>query len=143
MRLSEILTLRWSYVDEERSCLNLPDSKTGAQSIQLNGPALRVFHAIPRSSGNAFVIAGQKEGAHPVNSEQPWRHFRALAELEDVPLHDLRYSFASLGAEGGIGLPLIGGLRGHTRASTTARYAHLAADPLKQADELIGYRSMP
>lgn len=137
-RLSEILTLRWSYVDEERSCLNLPDSKTGAKSIQLNGPALRVLYTLPRSSGNPFVIAGQKQGAHLVNLEKPWRHIRALSELEDVRLHDLRHSFASIGAGVGLGLPLIGGLLGHTQAATTARYAHLAADPLKQANELIG-----
>jgi integrase len=137
-RLSEILTLRWSYLDEDRACLNLPDSKTGAKSIHLNEPALRVLGALPRSMDNPFVIAGRKQGAHLVNLEKPWRQIREHAGIGDVRLHDLRHSFASVGAGAGLGLPIIGGLLGHTQASTTARYAHLAADPLKHANEVIG-----
>ena len=41
---------------------------------------------------------------------------------------------------GGLTLPLIGGLLGHRQPQTTARYAHLAADPLKAAAELVGSR---
>lgn len=137
-RLSEILTLRWTYLDEERACLNLPDSKSGAKSIHLNEPALRVLRALPRALGNPFVIAGKKQGAHLVNLEKPWRQIRDHAGIGDVRLHDLRHSDASVGAGVGLGLPIIGGLLGHTQAATTARYAHLAADPLKQANEIIG-----
>ena len=75
-----------------------------------------------------------------MNLEKPWRRIRAKAELEGVRLHDLRHSFASFGAGAGLGLPIIGALLGHTQAATTARYAHLAADPLKQANDLIGAR---
>jgi integrase len=45
----------------------------------------------------------------------------------------LRHSFASVGAAGGASLPIIGALLGHTQAQTTARYAHLADDPLQAA----------
>jgi site-specific recombinase XerD len=57
-----------------------------------------------------------------------------------VRLHDLRHSFASMAVAGGLSLPIIGALLGHTQPATTARYAHLAADPLKQATDLIGRR---
>ncbi len=63
-----------------------------------------------------------------------------MAGLDDVRLHDLRHSFASVGAAGGLSLPMIGALLGHTQAATTQRYAHLAADPLKQAADMIGER---
>jgi site-specific recombinase XerD len=52
----------------------------------------------------------------------------------------LRHSFASVAVGGGASLPLIGGLLGHAAPSTTARYAHLAADPLKAVAELVGTR---
>ena len=45
-----------------------------------------------------------------------------------------------LGAGGGFGLPIIGKLLGHTQASTTQRYAHLDADPLRRASDAIGGR---
>jgi integrase len=43
-----------------------------------------------------------------------------------------------MGAGAGLGLPIIGALLGHSQAATTQRYAHLAADPLRQASNLIG-----
>lgn len=58
--------------------------------------------------------------------------------LTDVRLHDLRHSFASVAASGGMSLPMIGKLLGHTQAATTARYAHLADDPIRAANEAIG-----
>ncbi|MEE8533265.1 MAG: tyrosine-type recombinase/integrase [Alphaproteobacteria bacterium] len=137
-RLSEILTLKWAHVDFERACLRLPDSKTGSKVIHLNAPALAVLSAIERHEGNPYVIVGQKRGAHLVNIQQPWRAIRERAGLSDVRLHDLRHSFASVGAGAGLGLPMIGALLGHREAATTARYSHLAADPLKQANDAIG-----
>ena len=60
--------------------------------------------------------------------------------LMDLRLHDLRHSFASVAVGGGMTLPMIGKLLGHTQATTTERYAHLADDPLKQANDAIGRR---
>jgi len=137
-RLSEILTLKWNEVDLERGCLTLSDSKTGAKVIHLNAPALELLASIERIDGNPYVVVGRKIGAHLVNLEKPWRHIRSAAGLEDIRLHDLRHSFASVGAAAGYGLPVIGALLGHTQAATTHRYAHLASDPLKQASDAIG-----
>jgi len=137
-RLTEILTLKWSDVDFERGCLQLSDSKTGAKVIHLNAPALELLASVQSVEGNPHVITGRLTGAHLVNLEKPWRRIRAAAGLNDVRLHDLRHSFASVGAAAGYGLPVIGALLGHTQAATTHRYAHLAADPLKQASDAIG-----
>ena len=139
-RLGEILGLRWEYVDIERACLRLPESKTGQKVLYLNAPAMEVLATLPRVEGNPFVICGEREGAHLVNLEKPWRRIRARAGLDDVRIHDLRHSFASFGAAGGLSLPMIGKLLGHTQAATTERYAHLAADPVRAANEAIGAR---
>jgi integrase len=60
--------------------------------------------------------------------------------LADVRIHDLRHSFASGAVALGESLPMIGKLLGHTQVQTTARYAHLAADPLKAAAERVSSR---
>jgi len=139
-RLNEILTLRWDQVDFERSWLNLADSKTGAKTIYLNAAAQRLLSRLPRLEGNQYVIPGEREGKHLVNAQKPWRKIRELGGLADLRLHDLRHSFASVGAGAGVGLQIIGALLGHAQVATTARYAHLAADPLQQAAALIGSR---
>ena len=137
-RLSEILTLKWDEVDFEGQQLRLPDSKTGQKSIYLNAPALEVLADTPRLVGNPYVICGEKSGAHLVNLQKPWRRIRRAAGLDDVRIHDLRHSFASVAAGGGMSLPVIGALLGHSQPQTTQRYAHLSADPLKAASDAIG-----
>lgn len=137
-RLSEILTLRWHHVDLENEVLRLPDSKTGAKLIYLNGAAIDLLRTVPRMKGNPYVITGKKDGARLINLQKPWRRIRAKAGFDDVRIHDLRHSFASVAAGTGMSLPIIGKLLGHSQPLTTARYAHLAADPVRAASNLIG-----
>lgn len=142
-RLSEILTLKWEYINLEQGTLELPDSKTGAKSIYLNEPAKDILSEIVRQADNPYVICGSKQGGHIVNLQKSWRRVRERAKLEDVRLHDLRHTFASIAVSSGMSLPVIGALLGHSQPRTTARYAHLAADPLKEAAELIGRKISP
>lgn len=137
-RHSEITTLTWDEVDIERQYLRLKDSKTGAKTVPLNPPALALLASIPRYKGNTYVVAGKLKDSHLTNLDRYWKSIRIKAELEDIRLHDLRHTYASVGAAGGLSLPVIGALLGHTQASTTQRYAHLADNPLKQASDAIG-----
>ena len=137
-RRNEILSLQWEHVSEEHGCLMFPDSKTGRKAIHLNAPALTLLQTLPRLEGNPYVICGEKAGRHLVNLEKPWRRIRKAANLEDVRLHDLRHSFASVAASGGQSLVVIGKLLGHSQPATTARYAHLADDPVKAASDAVG-----
>lgn len=137
-RLNEILTTKWQYVDFENGQIRLPESKTGFKSIYLSPPAVKLLRSIERQEGNPYVICGLRQGQHIVNLQKPWRRIRKLAELDDVRIHDLRHSFASLAVANGVSLPIVGALLGHTQPSTTQRYAHLAAKPLQEANEQIG-----
>ena len=139
-RLSEIQKLRWEHVDLEAGELKLPDTKTGAKVVHLGEPAIAVLRDIQRQDDNPWVIAGRKEGGHLTDLQHPWRRIRARAGLDDVRIHDLRHSFASGGLLVGEGLPMIGKLLGHTQVQTTARYAHLANDPIKSAANRIASR---
>jgi len=136
-RLREILDLKWEFVDFERGVIELPTSKTGAKTIYLNPMAIKLIQDSPTQKGNPYVICGLVAGKPINNLQKPWRRIRKIAGLEDVRIHDLRHTFASVAVNGGMSLPMIGALLGHSQPATTARYAHLAIDPLKKASELI------
>jgi len=139
-RLGEILKLKWDYVNWEKRTLDLPDSKTGEKTIYLNDPAIDILAKITRQDDNPYVICGARHGQHIVNLQKSWRRIRSMANLEDVRLHDLRHTYASIAVSNGMSLPLIGALLGHSQPRTTARYAHLASGPLKEAAEIIGLK---
>ena len=132
-RLSEIMTLKWDYVDLEGRASNLPDSKTGANTVRIGTPAVDVLRQIERLPGNPWVITGALPGANLTDLQPPWQRIPKRAGIEDVHNHDLRHTFASVAVAGGQMLPLIGKLLGHSQVQTTALYAHLASDPLKKA----------
>jgi integrase len=136
-RLNEIMTLRWEHVDFAAGVLNLPDSKTGAKTVHLGKPAIDTLRRLPHLVGNPWVICGIKPGGRLIDLQPFWQRLRARAGLKDARIHDLRHTFASAAAGAGQGLPMIGKLLGHTQVATTARYAHLAADPVKAAAEQV------
>lgn len=136
-RLREILNLRWQDVDLERGFLNLPTSKTGKKTVLLGAPALQILADLPRIEGNPYVIAGAKADKPRSDLKRPWKRITDHAGLADLRLHDLRHSFASVGAASGMGLPIVGKLLGHASPTTTARYSHFADDPLRRASDSI------
>ncbi|MCK0129271.1 site-specific integrase [Erythrobacter sp. F6033] len=132
-RLGEILTLRWEHVDMAEHALRLPDSKTGAKVVHLGSAALDVLQSIERLENNEFVIAGRNPGAHLTDLQPFWQRLRGRAGLKNARIHDLRHTFASVAVSNGQSLQMIGKLLGHTQVQTTARYAHLANQPVLQA----------
>ena len=77
-------------------------------------------------------------GAALTEIKRPWADICKAAELKGVRLHDLRHTYASMLVSSGLSLPIIGALLGHTQVQTTARYAHLADDPLREATKRVG-----
>lgn len=132
-RLNEILKLKWEYVDLDNAALKLPDSKTGAKTVHLGQAAINILRHVERLLGNPYVTTGRKPSQHLTDLQPFWRRVRARAGLKDARIHDLRHTFASIAVSNGQSLPMIGKLLGHTQVQTTARYAHLATNPVIDA----------
>jgi integrase len=142
-RLREILDLRWNHVDPERGLLFLPDSKTGKKTIVLSQAAMAIIEHLSDEDAEGrkrggYVIKGVEDDKPRHDLKRPWEAVKRHAKLDGVRLHDLRHTFASLGAGASLGLPIVGKLLGHSQPQTTARYAHLDADPLRRASDIIG-----
>jgi integrase len=132
-RESEILSLRWDEVDFDRGYLRLSDSKTGKAIRPLGQSAAAALAVLPRLEGNPYVLPGLKARDHLKEIKRLWHAVRHAAGLDELRLHDLRHSFASVPANTGESLLVVRSLLGHKRIATTERYAHLADDPVKRA----------
>ena len=128
-RKSEILSLRWEWVDAERGVLRLPDSKTGAKVVPLAATAVKLLAELPRRGD--YVLPAATGPGHYTGLQKDWERVRARAGLAAVRVHDLRHSFASFAVADGNSLYLIGKVLGHRQARTTEIYAHLADDPIR------------
>ena len=134
-RLSEIQFMRWEHLKE--NALHLKDAKTGPRMVLLSPATLSILNSLKEVPGNPYVIAGHIEGQAATDLQRPWRRIRKAVGLDDVRIHDLRHTYASIAASAGHSLPMIGKLLGHTQAQTTQRYAHLAEDTARKASNEI------
>ncbi len=137
-RKSEIGDLRWEEVDLQRGFITLSAmrSKTGRKRIALSAAALAELKSLnPQRTGYVFPA---KRGDGPTRSLQDaWEAVRIEAQIEDVRIHDLRHTFASLAAAEGQSLYLIGKALGHSQSRTTERYAHLAAESIRRLGDVV------
>ena len=92
----------------------------------------------PRVEGSDYVFPGRKPTKPLVEISRLWYAVRDAATLNDVRLHDLRHSFASVSASSGASLLMIGRLLGHRDTATTAKYEHLLKDPQSQSVIYVG-----
>ena len=137
-RLSEILTLQWDYVTATH--MELPDSKTGRRRIPLPREAYDILMTLSRRKGNPYVILGEADGGHLVNLQKPWLRIRKVAGLEDVRMHDLRHTYASVAVMSGIDPFMLKEIMGHKNLQTTLRYAHFADDAVQSAAGSVASR---
>jgi integrase len=136
-RSGEIAAMQWDHIDWQRRIVRLPDSKTNeARTIHLSDAAVEVLKGVPRVG--PYVIAGASTKGSYKNLSRAWTVARVYAGLEDVRLHDLRHSYASLAAGRGVSLQMIGKLLGHKVVATTQRYAHLARDAAQSVNDDLG-----
>lgn len=116
-----------------------------AHHIPLSPPATELIERLRKERGDGnFVFPGRIPGEHVRTLLHVWDFVRKRAQLapdekgREARVYDLRHTFASVAVGGGLNLPIIGKLLGHTQTRTTQRYAHVADDPLREAADKIG-----
>jgi integrase len=142
-RFGEATHATWDQFDLERGVWIKPSAHTKQKRdhrAPLSAPALALIAEMKAANGpSPYLFAGppktDKAGKPITTIKTTWRSICRQAGLEGTRVHDLRHTYASVLASSGLSLPVIGALLGHTQPQTTARYAHLLDDPLRQATE--------
>ena len=141
-RRGETRSARWLDFDLDSGQWTKPGATTKRKTVHivpLNDMARELLaKRVREREDSEFVFPGRNGHGHRVDVRTSWRKICKAAKLENLRLHDLRHSYASILANSGVGLHTIGGLLGHTRAQTTLRYSHLTDDRLREATAHVG-----
>jgi integrase len=138
LRKTEVLSLRWEYLDLQKQQLQLPDSKTGARTVYLNHSAIEVLTGLGVQP-EGWVFPGQRgSSGHLVGLQKMWKKVLRDSGLPStLRIHDLRHHFASLAATE-LPLPLVMNLLGHREVRTTMGYVHSNQADLHSGVQLLG-----
>ena len=160
-RLNEVLRAEWPQFDLEAGLWEKPSAHTKTKRqhrLELEGPALELLRGMAdakshpvylfpgnpklrRKSAPVDIKTGKPKGIRPrADLKYPWREVSSIAGLKGVRLHDLRRTTASFMLSGGSSLATVGKALGHTQASTTQRYATLAASVQREGLREAGER---
>jgi integrase len=137
----EAMQAKWGEIDEEPGFWVKPSAhvkQRKTHKVPLNPAALELVGRLrKRRDGSDYVFPGNPKTKPLRDVSRCWSWVKEQAHVEGR-LYDLRHSFASIGAGGGLSLLVIGKLLGHTQPKTTLRYSHLSDDPLREATTKIG-----
>jgi integrase len=132
-RKGELKNLRW--LDYRDGSLHLLDSKTGPKEIILCSHARRVLDEL-KTKRSGLVFPPKRKGVRGSWIDEFWWELRREIGLDDVRVHDLRHSYASVAIRLKINLIVIGLLLGHNDTESTQRYAHLDDQMMRDAMQL-------
>ncbi len=140
-RRNEVLHATWDQFDLETGVWTKPAHTTKQRRMEhlpLSTQAIEILRSMQKDSDSTFLFPGKVLGKPLQEIKKAWQTMRTAADLPNVRIHDLRHTHASHLVSSGLSLSIVGKLLGHTQASTTQRYAHLADEPLRQATEFFG-----
>jgi integrase len=140
-RFGEAAGATWDQFDLEAGVWVKPSAHTKAKRehrVPLSAPARQLLAELRAANGDHPHVFPGKDGRPLTTVKTFWASVCRAANIQGARIHDLRHTHASILASAGLSLPIIGALLGHTHVSTTARYAHLLDDPLREAAERVG-----
>jgi site-specific recombinase XerD len=143
LRVSEVVGLKVGDVDSQRMTLRIEQGKGRKDRYAMLSPVLlerlrvwwRVAHAQGRMLEGGWLFPGL-DPVDPLSTRQLNRAIHAAAEAAQidkrVSMHTLRHSFATHLLEQKVDIRVIQVLLGHKKLETTALYAQVATDLLRE-----------
>ena len=138
-RRANVLAMGWAELNLAESLWRIPRTKNGEpQNVTLSPEAVAILREREPNikGGSAFVFPGEGKSGHLVEPKNGWKRILARAGIDDLRIHDLRRTLGSWQAKTGASLAIIGKSLNHKSQQTTAIYARLDLDPVRQSVNL-------
>ena len=144
MRLSEILSLKWTDTDSNANEILVRKSKSGGMRfIPLHPDVVDVLGSLPKHGQYVFSSA---RGERFCRSGWVRTQFERVVEkigMRDFHIHDLRHTFASELVMKGVDIKTVSELLGHSSTRMTERYSHLSPQHKSLAVNLLATEAKP
>lgn len=136
-RKSNVLAMRWEDINFERREWLIPETKNGESlRVHLTGEVLSILQTrLEQYPKGEWVFESIGKTGHLVEPKSGWKRILQRAEIKDLRLHDLRRTLGSWQAATGANSYIIGRSLGHKNPQSTAIYARLSIDPIKDSVE--------
>jgi integrase len=135
-RRNEVVCARWDQVNFAERTMRVPSKSGKERPIRLNDVALHLVERLPSRDVSPYLFPGSKTGK-PTSIFKTWCRVRKAAGLDDVRLHDLRHTFASILVNQNVSLYTVKELLGHSNVRMTERYAHLSNKTVFDAAQVV------
>ncbi|SET44760.1 Site-specific recombinase XerD [Nitrosomonas marina] len=133
-RRSNVCSMRWKDISFDRAEWRIEETKNNTpQTVTLSLEAIEVLKNRIGKNESEFVFPGRGKLGHLVEPRKGWERILERAGIENLRLHDLRRTLGSWQAKTGASLPIIGKSLNHKNQSTTAIYARLDLDPVRES----------
>ena len=128
--------MRWEDISIERAEWRIELTKNGTpQTVTLAPQVIDILHARKSENvdGSPFVFPGKGKSGHLEDPKKGWQRLLERADLANLRIHDLRRTLGSWQAKTGSSLVIIGKSLNHKNIATTATYARLDTDPVRDS----------
>lgn len=139
-RRNEIAGLKWSEVDFAEGVFRFEETKTGKSIRPLPLSARLLLRNVERTPGTDHVFPAEDGEGFFQGTSKIWPDVKKASGLDDITPHTLRHTIGSLAVSHGENLIMTGALLGHANPRSTAIYAHIQLEPMRQASERVGKR---
>ena len=133
-RSANIKSMEWADINMERAEWRIHETKNGTpQTVTLSPEAVTVLQTRKPKETAKFVFPGYGKSGHLEEPKKGWQRILARAGIENLRIHDLRRTLGSWQAKTGASLAIIGKSLNHKNQNTTAIYARLDLDPVRDS----------
>ena len=142
-RMSEIISMKWEWVDFTNRRVVWPDSKTGQISKPISEDVVTLLSKAPRLEGSPYVVPSVCKPTQPMcwtAYSRGWTRILKRAGIPHVGTHGIRHRATTEIANSGVPVKVGMQLTAHKTVTRFMRYVHIEDEAVRAAAETVASR---